>query len=60
MPRVTIDSQAAEAGYPHYGAWNSVGGSWPRQLLKIEVCDHVIMGSGKHVSLRSLGYFAVF
>ena len=28
------------------------------QLLKIEVCDHVIMGHGQnHVSLRSLGYF---
>jgi hypothetical protein len=28
------------------------------QLLKIDLCDHVIMGHGKHVSLRSLGYFA--
>lgn len=27
------------------------------QLLKIEVCDHVILGSGQHSSLRSLGYF---
>jgi DNA repair protein RadC len=27
------------------------------QLLKIDVCDHVIMGNGKHTSLRSLGYF---
>jgi len=27
------------------------------QLLKIEVCDHVIIGSGKHSSLRTLGYF---
>lgn len=28
------------------------------QLLKIEVLDHVVMGSaGKHQSLRSLGYF---
>jgi DNA repair protein RadC len=30
------------------------------QLLKIDVCDHVIMGRGQHVSLRSLGYFAEF
>lgn len=28
------------------------------QLLKIEVLDHVIMGAGRHASLRSLGYFA--
>lgn len=28
------------------------------QLLKIEVLDHVIMGVGRHSSLRSLGYFA--
>ena len=28
------------------------------QLLKIEVCDHVIMGCGKHTSLRSMGYFS--
>ena len=27
------------------------------QLLKIEVLDHVIVRNGKHVSLRSLGYF---
>jgi hypothetical protein len=27
------------------------------QLLKIEVCDHVIMGNGKHVSLRTMGDF---
>src|SRR5262249_22584660 len=27
------------------------------QLLKIEVCDHVIVGCKKHTSLRSLGYF---
>jgi DNA repair protein RadC len=27
------------------------------QLLKIEVCDHVIIGREKHTSLRSLGYF---
>jgi len=27
------------------------------QLLKIEVLDHVIMGSEKHTSLRELGYF---
>jgi hypothetical protein len=26
------------------------------QLLKIDLCDHVIMGNGKHVSLRRLGY----
>lgn len=29
------------------------------QLLKIEVLDHVIMGTGNHRSLRELGYFAV-
>lgn len=30
------------------------------QLLKIELCDHVIMGhEGNHASLKSLGYFAV-
>jgi DNA repair protein RadC len=27
------------------------------QLLKIDLLDHVIMGHGKHTSLRSLGYF---
>jgi DNA repair protein RadC len=27
------------------------------QLLKIEVLDHVIMGHGRHASLRSLGHF---
>src|SRR5262245_25625153 len=27
------------------------------QLVKIELLDHVIMGHGKHTSLRSLGYF---
>jgi DNA repair protein RadC len=27
------------------------------QLLKIEVLDHVIIGHGRHSSLRSLGYF---
>jgi DNA repair protein RadC len=27
------------------------------QLLKIEVLDHVIIGQGRHSSLRSLGYF---
>ena len=28
------------------------------QLLKIEVCDHVIMGcQGRHASLKTLGYF---
>jgi DNA repair protein RadC len=26
------------------------------QLLKIEITDHIIMGSDKHTSLRSLGY----
>ena len=29
------------------------------QLLKIEVCDHVIVGAGKHASLREMGYFGV-
>jgi DNA repair protein RadC len=29
------------------------------QLLKIEVLDHVIMGTLKHCSLRELEYFAV-
>ena len=28
------------------------------QLLKIEVLDHVIIGAGRHSSLRSLGYFS--
>lgn len=27
------------------------------QLIKIDVLDHVIMGSPKHSSLRELGYF---
>jgi DNA repair protein RadC len=27
------------------------------QLLKIEVLDHVIVGTGRHCSLRELGYF---
>lgn len=28
------------------------------QLLRIEVCDHIIMGhGGKHVSLKTMGYF---
>lgn len=27
------------------------------QLLKIEVCDHVIVGNGNRSSLRELGYF---
>jgi DNA repair protein RadC len=27
------------------------------QLLKIELLDHVIMGTAKHTSLRELGYF---
>jgi DNA repair protein RadC len=27
------------------------------QLLKMEVLDHVIVGTGNHSSLRSLGYF---
>lgn len=27
------------------------------QLLKIEVCDHVVVGRGNHSSLRELGYF---
>lgn len=30
------------------------------ELLKIEVCDHVIMGHrGNHASLKALGYFSV-
>jgi len=29
------------------------------QLLKIELLDHVIIGAGRHVSLRSLGYLAI-
>lgn len=28
------------------------------QLLKIEVLDHVILGAGRHLSLRALGYLA--
>lgn len=28
------------------------------QLLKIEVLDHIVIGYGKHASLRNLGYFA--
>ncbi len=28
------------------------------QLLKIELLDHVIIGTGNFTSLRSLGYFA--
>ena len=28
------------------------------QLLKIEVCDHVILGNGNHTSLREMGYFS--
>ena len=28
------------------------------QLLKIEVLDHVILGAGRHASLRSLGYLS--
>ena len=27
------------------------------QLLKIEVLDHLIMGAGRHASMRDLGYF---
>jgi DNA repair protein RadC len=27
------------------------------QILKIEVLDHVVVGAGRHCSLRSLGYF---
>lgn len=27
------------------------------QLLKLEVLDHVIVGNGRHASLRELGYF---
>jgi DNA repair protein RadC len=30
------------------------------QLMKIEVLDHVILGSSDHQSLRTLGYFAAF
>jgi DNA repair protein RadC len=29
------------------------------QLLKMELLDHVIIGTGNFSSLRSLGYFAV-
>ena len=29
------------------------------QLLKIVVLDHVMVGTGKHCSLRELGYFAI-
>ena len=29
------------------------------QLMKIEVCDHVVIGCQRHCSLRELGYFAV-
>ena len=29
------------------------------QLLKIEVLDHVILGTPRHASLRELGYFAI-
>jgi DNA repair protein RadC len=29
------------------------------QLLKIEVLDHVIVARDRHMSLRSLGYFAI-
>jgi len=29
------------------------------QLLKIEVLDHIIMGAGRHCSLREMGYFSV-
>ena len=28
------------------------------QLLRIELLDHVIVGRGRHISLRSLGYFS--
>jgi DNA repair protein RadC len=28
-------------------------------LMKIEVCDHVIVGHSSHSSLRTLGYCAV-
>ena len=27
------------------------------QLMKIEVCDHVVIGNARHSSLRELGYF---
>ena len=27
------------------------------QLLKLELVDHVVIGHGKHSSLRELGYF---
>ena len=27
------------------------------QLMKIELVDHIVIGSGKHSSLRELGYF---
>jgi DNA repair protein RadC len=27
------------------------------QLLKLELVDHVVIGNGKHSSLRELGYF---
>ena len=27
------------------------------QLMKIEVCDHIIVGNPNHCSLRGLGYF---
>lgn len=27
------------------------------QLMKIDVCDHVIVGNNRHQSLRELGYF---
>jgi DNA repair protein RadC len=29
------------------------------QLLKIEVCDHIIMGNPTNVSLREMGYFTL-
>lgn len=29
------------------------------QLMKMEVCDHVIMGCHRHCSLKELGYFSV-
>lgn len=28
------------------------------QLLKIEIVDHVVVGNGKNISLRELGYFS--
>jgi DNA repair protein RadC len=28
------------------------------QLLRVELIDHVIVGHGKHCSLRQYGYFA--